>query len=108
MSAVWHLRSRAIDEVVRAEDQFAAWETLRDRPATDFGLVVTAEPGEDEQQAIPIHTSALMFAWDRDDEAELFIAVAVENGLGDTTEADRASAVAIRARAENGQEQAAK
>ncbi len=85
----WHLRSRAINEVVRAEDQFAAWNTLRDRPAEDFGLVVEAEPDENGDP-IPVRTSALMFSWRRDDDAEAFVAAAVAQGLPDTTGADRA------------------
>lgn len=85
---VWHLRSRAINVVVRAEDQFAAWDTLRDRPAEDFGLAVSAEADESDDP-ISVRTSALMFSWGRDEEAELFVALAVEQGLPDTTAGDR-------------------
>ena len=88
MSALWHVRSRAIDELVRAEDQFAAWDALRERPAEDFGLIVLAEPDE-SGDPISVRTSALMFSWGRDDDAKHFISLAVANGLSDTTEEDR-------------------
>lgn len=90
---LWHLRSRAIDELVQAADQFAAWDTLRDRPLEDFGLIVTAERDEDADP-IGVHTSGLMFWWGRDDDAKRLIALAIENGLPDTTAADRAFAEA--------------
>jgi hypothetical protein len=76
----WHLRSRAINEVVRASDQWEAWDTLRDRSALDFGLIVVAEPNEDADP-IPVQTAALMRRWGRDDDAEQFDAIAREQGL---------------------------
>ena len=88
MSATWQLRSRAINEVVQAKDQFAAWDTLRDRPADDFGLIVEAEPDENSDPFL-VRTSALMFSWGRDEEAAAFVSCAVANGLSDTTEVDR-------------------
>ncbi len=84
----YRIWSRAIDEWIEAEDQFAAWDTIRDRPAEDFGLIVTAEPDE-SADPIPVRTSALMFWWGRDEDAERFIALALEQGLPDTTETDR-------------------
>lgn len=84
----WRLKSRGIDEIVAASDQFDAWDTLRDRPVEDFGLIVTAEPDE-SGDPIPARTSGLMFSWGRDEDAAAFVALAVENGLPDTTEADR-------------------
>ena len=84
----WRLRGRAIDELVRASDQFEAFATLRDRPAEDFGLIVAGEPDE-SADPISVRTSALMFWWGRDEEAEAFIAVAIANGLPDTTAMDR-------------------
>lgn len=88
---VWRVKSGRIDEHVRAADQFEAWNTLRDRPAEDFGLIATAEPEEDADP-IGAHTAGLMFSWGRDEDAVAFIAMAVANGLPDTTEADRAFA----------------
>lgn len=85
----WQLRSAAINEIVRAADQFEAWDTLRDRPADDFGLLVTAETGE-TGNPIPVRTSALMLSWGRDDDAQAFVDLAVAQGLPDTTTADRA------------------
>ena len=83
----WHLRSREINEVVLAEDQYAAWDTLRERPAVDFGLIVTAEPDE-TADSIPVHTSALMTWWERHEDAALFRQVAIENDLPNTFESD--------------------
>lgn len=42
----WHLKSFAINEVVEADDQWEAWDTLSERPLEDFGLIVMAEPNE--------------------------------------------------------------
>jgi len=82
MSARWHLRSRAISEVVVAEDQFAAWDTLRDLPVEDFGLVITAEADEDGEP-IPVQTETLMTRWGREEDAAAFHALAVHHGLLD-------------------------
>jgi hypothetical protein len=84
----WHLRSGVIDEIVRAEDQFEAWATLRDRPAEDFGLIASAEPDEDGDPLLA-RVSGLMFSWGRDEDAQAFVAAAVAQGLPDTTDADR-------------------
>lgn len=92
MSAAWHVRSRAIDEVAAAADQFDAWDTLRDHPIEDFGLIVTAEPNESDDP-IPIHTAALMYSWGRIADAEALIALAVQHDLPDTTEANQAFAL---------------
>lgn len=76
----WHVRSREIDEVVRAVDQWDAWDTLRDRSVYDFGLITTAEPNE-SADPIPVHTATLMRRWGRGDEAELFDELARQAGL---------------------------
>lgn len=86
--ARWVLRSRNIFEVVEAHDQFAAWNTLRIRPADDFGILVTAEPDEDGDP-IPVRTSQLMMSWGREDDGLAFVAAAIAAGLPDTTSADR-------------------
>lgn len=78
--ARWHLRSRAINEVVRAADQWEAWDTLRDRPVEDFGLIVVAERNEDADP-IPVKTEMLMRRWGRDDDADAIHALVVELGL---------------------------
>lgn len=87
----WRLKSGSIDEIVRAADQFTAWDTLCDRPVEAFGLIVTAEPNE-SADPIAIRTSALMFSWGRDKDAADFVTAARLQGLSDTTEADRAFA----------------
>ena len=87
----WHITSKGINEYVVAPDQWAAWNTLRNRPVEDFGLIVSAEP-DDNDEAIPVHTATLMFAWNRDDDAALAIAVAIANDLPDTTVANLAVA----------------
>ena len=95
VSAAWHLRSAGINEIVRAVDQFTAWNTLRQRPTEDFGLIVTAEPDENDDR-IPVHTSALMTWWGRDEEAQLARDFAISKGLPDTAESDAAFAEARR------------
>lgn len=76
----WMLRSRQIAEVVVAEDQWGAWNTLRNRPVEDFGLLVTAEPDENDDP-IPVHTATLMRKWGRTAEADAFDDRARELGL---------------------------
>ena len=85
---LWHVHTFAIDEFVRAADQFEAWDTLRDRPLEEFGLVVTAEPDE-SGDPIFVRTSQLMFKWGREEDALATVAHAVANGLPDTADVDR-------------------
>jgi hypothetical protein len=85
----WRIRSGEIDELVRAPDQIAAWDTLRDRPLEAFGVVASAEPDE-SADPIYVRTSALMFRWGRDNDARVIIRMAVDLvGLPDTTVADQ-------------------
>lgn len=89
----WHLKSGSISEVVHAPDQWAAYDTLRDRPAEDFGCIVVAEPDEGPDYAYPIRTSILMFQWFRDDDARRFIERMMElEDMPDTTDEDLAAA----------------
>lgn len=88
----WLLTSKAFSDLVTADDQFEAWDTLRERPITDFGLIVQAERDEDGDP-IAIRTSALMLRWNRDEAARDFVmAGMVLHGWGDTTELDKAIA----------------
>ncbi len=83
----WRIQSRAIDEVVQAEDQFEAWNTLRDRSTPDFGLIVSAEPDENADPFY-VYTSALMTLWGREEDAVVFREIALAAGLHDTTQSD--------------------
>ena len=85
--ARWHLTSRRINEVVEAEDQWAAWNTLRNRPADDFGMLVQAEANENGDP-IPVKTTTLMTRWGRDEDAAAFGALARSQGLPDRTGLD--------------------
>jgi hypothetical protein len=78
---VWLIKTKDITEVVDAPDQFAAWDTLSERPMNEFGLIVTAEQNEDGNP-IGIHTAALMRRWDRQSAAQLFDQLARSKGLG--------------------------
>ena len=97
VEALFHVRSREINKLVRARDQFEAWDTLRDRDIHEFGLIASAETDESDDPIV-IHTAALMFSWGRDEDALRLIELAVANDLPDTTEADRESATRIIAR----------
>ncbi len=78
----WQLRSRAVNEIVVAPDQWEAWDTLRDRSIYDFGLVVTAEANESgDAESIPVHTATLMRRWGREADAEQFDELARKAGL---------------------------
>lgn len=83
----WVVSSGDIREVAYAADQFEAWDTLRDRPAEEFGLVAEAEPDENGEP-YPIRTSILMFRWHRDADAKRFIARMKDLEGIDTTAAD--------------------
>lgn len=76
----WLLRGKGFREVVRAADQWEAWDTLRERPAEDFGLVTTAEPDESDDP-IYVQTATLMRRWGRTSEADQCDALARELGL---------------------------
>ena len=85
----WFLSSKNIDEVVEAEDQWAAFDTLRERDLFDFGLVVEAQPvRETGEAAIAIRTSALFGRWGNRVAAQYFIGAAKERGLPDTSDVD--------------------
>lgn len=71
----WLVKSRDIMEIVPAADQWEAWDTLKDRPIEDFGLVVLAEPDE-SGDPIPVQTVTLMERWGRRADAEAFRALA--------------------------------
>jgi len=80
----WRLKTGSINELVFADDQFAAWDTLRQRSAEDFGLIAQAEPDESRDPYL-VRTSVLMFRWLRDDDARRFVSRGIEEGMPDTT-----------------------
>lgn len=80
MSDVWLIRSNGHTDVVVASDQWEAWDTWRDRPAADFGLVVLAEMNENADP-IPVQTATLMRRWGREEDAIRFDDRAKELGL---------------------------
>jgi len=74
---------------VEASDQWDAYDTLRDLPVEDFGLIVVAIPEDGgEDAAISVRTSMLMFRWGRRMDAHLFLARAMADGLPDTSALD--------------------
>ena len=86
----WHITARNVDERVRAVDHWAAWNTLRNRPAADFGLLVSAlREGLDDGERVSVTTQTLFYIWHRDDEAGLVIDMAVSLGLTTRREAYR-------------------
>lgn len=89
---VWHIQSRNIDKKVQADDQFAAWDMLREEPVEHFGLIVTAEQSPKTSGTVAVHSAMLMFRWQRDDDAYLILHAAMLAGLPDTKEADMKAA----------------
>jgi hypothetical protein len=80
----WTVGYAAGREIVEAADQHAAWNTLRNRPLEDFGLIVTAlREGDDEGERIAVHTTALLLTWGRDDEARFLLDALAAAGVDD-------------------------
>ncbi len=89
----WYVTTKDIDNVVEADDQWEAFDSLCTQPADVFGIVVEAQPvNETQAESYAIRTSLLMGRWGRIDEAKLFIEEAVKLGLPDTTEIDEGAA----------------
>jgi hypothetical protein len=76
----WHIKSGRIDETVTAATQYAAWNTLRKRPAEEFGLIASAEPNGNGDPLV-IQTEALMATWGRADDSARFHEAARAHGL---------------------------
>ena len=82
----WYVTSKNIDEIVEAINQWEAFDSLSTRSADDFGLVVEAQPvNETEEESFAIRTLLLFARWNRPEEAQLFIAAAIKQGLPDTS-----------------------
>ena len=89
----WYLSTAKIDEIVEANDQWEAYDTLRARPVIDFALLVEAQPvNETAEAGVCIRTSALFARWGRLDDARTAIANAVAVGMPDTSAEDLAPA----------------
>ena len=85
----WYVTTAKIDEIVEAEDQWEAYDFLRDRPVTEFALVVEAQPvNETADEGVCIRTTALLVRWGRIDDAKTVIAAAIASGLPDTSVED--------------------
>lgn len=87
---LWHISGGDISEFVHADDQFQAWDTLRDRSAYDFGLIMKAEPNENDDPFL-VRTSMLMRRWGRIDDAKKFVSRGMECGMPDTAMEDIAA-----------------
>ncbi len=87
--ALWIITTKDITEMVEAPDQHGAYEVLREAPAHQFGLIVTATPsGKSEADAYSCRTSLLLGQWGRIADARQFISAAIAAGLGDTSDQD--------------------
>ncbi len=85
----WFLTSKDIDEIVEADDQWQAFDSLQNRSSDDFGLIVEAQPvNETQAESIGVRSSMLFYRWGRAGEAQQFIQAAVLAGLSDTTARD--------------------
>lgn len=80
MKKQWWVRTKAVSVVVKASDQWEAWDVLKDRPLEDFGLICTAEPNENGDP-IPVQTGTLMLRWGRFDDVIACNTAAARAGL---------------------------
>ncbi len=79
--ARWSVTCKSADPViVRARDQWKAWDVLKERPVGDFGLICMAEPNENGDPFM-VSTEALMKRWGRKADAKLAHEAAVREGL---------------------------
>ena len=79
--ARWSVTCKSDDPViVRARDQWEAWDVLKDRPVEDFGLICMAEPSENGDPFM-VQTETLMRRWGRKADARLAHEAAVRAGL---------------------------
>ncbi len=89
MNSKWYVTTKDIDEVVEAADQWEAFDSLRSRAASEFGLVVEAQPvNETRDESMAVRTSLLFNRWGYPEIARRFIEAAVAAGLPDTSESD--------------------
>lgn len=87
----WYVDTKNIHEIVVATDQFEAMDTLRDAPANDFGLIVTAQRVDktEEDGSYACRTSLLMGKrWGRVWDAKLFVEAGIAQGMGDMSATD--------------------
>ncbi len=86
---LWTVESRNLVKVVEAEDQWEAYDSLRDEDPLELGLLVIATPQGDSDDSRAIRTSMLLGQrWGDSETAKLFIQAAMRRGLPDTSEAD--------------------
>lgn len=86
----WIVKTRRMVRVVQAEDQWAAWDCLRDEPPERFGITVEARRADaPEADAYAVRTAHLMGRrWGRPDVARAFILAGGAVGLPDTSAED--------------------
>jgi hypothetical protein len=85
----WSVGSGDVEIEVEAETAKEAFDALRHQDHLSFGLICVAQPvGGKEEDAIPIRTSKLLGRWGDVTNARLYIARAIELGLGDTSAVD--------------------
>lgn len=87
----WYVDTKNIHTIVVAADQFEAYDTLKENPATDFGLIVTAQRVDktEDEGSYGCRTSLLMGKrWGRVEDAKLFVEAGIAQGMGDMSETD--------------------
>lgn len=85
----WVVTTREGEREVEADDQWGAFDSLRDVLPVELGIVVQAKPkGASDDDSYACRTSHLMGRWGKNAVARAFIALAVANGLPDTTAED--------------------
>lgn len=90
-TSLWVIGSGDLSAAVRASNQFEALDAFRRKPIGKFGLIAVAESNEDADP-YPVRTSILMRRWGRVSDAKLFAAAMENQGMPDTTNADRKAA----------------
>ena len=85
---LWLLTSAGGTAPVDADDQWAAFDTLKDEPLENFGLLVSASTDLSPGNTYGVRTSLLLARWGRIEDARTVIDRVIAAGGPDTSAED--------------------